>query len=203
MNGLTALRNWVLAELVATTVVVCSLDASLASGPEQPSASRVGQRENRWRYVWHNDRWWYWMPGEYWISFDGRRWSRYDSRRPSHRALAARYRQAPAFESPPAVAPLPPASWPVEAVRSEAGMINVFDLEGRPTGGADAPFGGALPALGGRSATGSPRGAGASSGGRAGSSPAPAGARTSGGGFGGPTGSSLGGGSATGPSSPH
>jgi hypothetical protein len=34
--------------------------------------------DNRWRYRYHNGRWWYWNDGDYWSVHDGRSWLRYE-----------------------------------------------------------------------------------------------------------------------------
>ncbi|HEX7450248.1 MAG TPA: hypothetical protein VF306_22000 [Pirellulales bacterium] len=164
-------------------------------------ALRTGRLENRWRYVWHNDRWWYWTRANRWAYFDGREWSSYDPRRPPTDALTFGYRKAPAFERPPAVPPHPPrtldlAREPRSAASSELG--------GPPPPVLGAPAGAVLPEPDGRragvEALSSPPVGGASRdlgrtnlGRRFGS-----GAATGGGGFGGPTGRSLGAGSAAG-----
>lgn len=162
------------------------------------AAPRAAHRENRWRYVWHNDRWWYWTTDERWSYFDGRRWVEFDARRPASGRLALGYRKAPAFESPPSVPPRPPRSWPGEAAGIEADLLNPFSPGGaaentapllapapsRVRGGV-----GGLETLGRGMAQTVPSSGGPKSGG--------AGA-TGGGGFGGPTGRSLGAGSAAG-----
>lgn len=173
---------------------------------------RGGQSENRWRYVWHNDRWWYWTAEDRWDYFDRRRWRRYDARRPPSDALALGYRRAPAFEKPPAAPPRPPMSLPSEGIERETGLVDLFDLGGagqgaglRFGGGALPSVSGAAPGLGGVGRLG---GTGGAVGGRVGGAGGMSGGRgtssTGGGGFGGPTGSSLGAGSAAGgASSPH
>lgn len=166
------------------------------------SAPRAGQPENRWRYVWHNDRWWYWTAQNRWAYFNGGRWVNYDPRRPSTGALAAGYRRAPAFESPPAVPPRAPRSLPAEAAEADAGLVDLFDLSRQP--GTTGSFEGLLPTP---SRPGALSGSGAlgAAGGEIGGRPARATGTgrggmgvTGGGGFGGPTGSSLGAGSAAG-----
>lgn len=155
--------------------------------------SRGSHAANRWRYVWHNDRWWYWTPSERWSYFDGRRWNTYDPRRTA--AVASRYRKAAAFERPPAVAPRSPASLPDNL----ADLVAPFDGDGRALSGTGTSQGGRTPPALGDSAMDRfesdgrrndllphPR------------SPARMPTRTGNGGFGGPKGGSLGGGSAAG-----
>ncbi|HUY88231.1 MAG TPA: hypothetical protein VMV10_05830 [Pirellulales bacterium] len=168
-----------------------------------PSATHDHQTEGRWRYVWHNDRWWYWTTDERWLFFNGRRWIRYDPRSSSSGALAAGYRKAPAFEKPPAAAPRPPGSWPAAGAEIETELLESYYLEGRPMPAEGLPLGGESPAvLGGfGSALGGKALGPAYGGGERTVLPTPGGGiapRTGGGGFGGPTGSSLGAGSAAG-----
>lgn len=162
------------------------------------AAPRARMREKHWRYVWHNDRWWYWTPAESWRYFDGQRWRQYDPRRVAARSSAA-YRKAPAFERPPAVAPRSPARFRDEAVD----WIAPFDVDGRASGDTGTSQGGLLgsPPLSGAGGSGAggidsqPRRSGLAPGLR---TPARVPTGTGNGGFGGPKGGSLGGGSAAG-----
>ncbi|HVA49670.1 MAG TPA: hypothetical protein VNH11_25110 [Pirellulales bacterium] len=178
---------------------------------QRPAATRVaqaaprgGQPENRWRYQWHNDRWWYWSHERHWSYFNGRRWVRYDARRPPSGALAGGYRKAPAFDSPPAAPPEPPRTWSAAGdMERETGLTNSFYLEGA---GRGLPLGEPLPVLGGPSPLGTGLGPHAGPSGLSeGMSPSMRGpSQTGGGSFGGPTGRSLGAGSAAGgASTPH
>lgn len=173
------------------------------------SATQNRRAENRWRYVWHNDRWWHWTADERWLYFNGRRWVKYDPQLPPSGALAAGYRKAPAFTKPPAAAPRPPHSWPAAGAEIETEMLEAYYLEGRPMPSEGLPLGGESPAvLGGfGSALGGKALGPAYGGGERSVLPTPGGGigpRTGGGGFGGPTGSSLGAGSAAGgASTPH
>lgn len=158
--------------------------AQATGGSMVKAAPRSGQSANRWRYVRHNDRWWYWTPSHHWSYFDGRRWQSYDSRRPLSGALAAGYRKAPAFESPPAAPPQPPRTWSAEGVERETGLANSYLEGGQP-----------LPSFG-RSTSVAPRGVSASEGME--SAAAKSAPSTGSGAFGGPKGGSLGAGSAAG-----
>ena len=177
---------------------VRAVDEGVARPRAERTASASRSAEKRWRYVWHNDRWWYWMPDESWSSYDGRRWARYDPRRPAPSAMSSAYRKAPAFERPPAIAPRPPASMRGEAVD----LIAPFDAHGRVSGGTGASQGAAAqsPLF---ESSGGAIGRFGSAPGRSSLSPEPRSsarlpARTGSGGFGGPKGGSLGGGSAAG-----
>lgn len=184
--------------------------AKQAAAPQAThSTTHDRSSEGRWRYVWHNDRWWYWTSDERWLSFNGRRWVKYDPQLPLSGALAAGYRKAPAFTRPPAAAPRPPHSWPAAGPEIETEMLEAYYLEGRPMPSEGLPLGGESPAvLGGfGSALGGKALGPAYGGGERSVLPTPGGGiapRTGGGGFGGPTGSSLGAGSAAGgASTPH
>jgi hypothetical protein len=158
----------------------------LAIGP--PIRSAVGG-------LTHDERWWYWTTGGSWSVFDGARWVKYDPRRPSSGALAAGYRKAPAFESPPAAAPQPPRNWSAEGVERETGLANSYYLQGGATTAGGLPLGGEpLPVLGGPSAT--LGGVRSSEGAATAAMNRPP--NTGGGAFGGPKGGSLGAGSAAG-----
>lgn len=179
--------------LTAAIWPLAAVAQSPRPGMANRPAPRAAHRENRWRYVWHNDRWWYWTTGERWSYFDGRRWVEFGPRRPPSGSLAAGYRKAAAFESPPAVPPRPPRSWPAEAAAIEADLLNPFSPGGGAAGNAatllaPAPSraGGGL---GGLETIGRGIGGGRETGG---------GGATGGGAFGGPTGRSLGAGSAAG-----
>lgn len=183
-------------------LILCLATAALMAGgttqsatiPRQvQSGARGGQSENRWRYVWHNDRWWYWMPSQHWSYFGGRRWQKYDPRQPLAGALTAGYRKAPAFESPPAAPPQPPRTWSAEGVERETGLANSYYLGDGATAGPSLG-GEPLPALGGRSVT--PGDSRASEG--TGTAPTKSAPSVGGGAFGGPKGGSLGAGSAAG-----
>lgn len=192
---------------LALTILVLSTASwpvAAAQSPRSNVTSRraplLGQRENRWRYVWHNDRWWFWTADEHWNYFDGRRWVEYDPRRAPSGRFAAAYRKAPAFEAPPAVPPRPPGSWPIEAVGIEAELLSPLTpgkngvagtTDARPSFrlGPATSVGGLRPS--GEGAThGLPRVGGGTSNLRRGT--------IGGGSFGGPTGSSFGAGSAAG-----
>lgn len=156
------------------------------------AVTRVVHRPNRWRYAWHNDRWWYWTANGSWDYFDGRNWRSYDSRRPLSGSLARGYRKAPAFESPPAAPPLRPFVGDAQTDDIELDLAEPFRAEtiapslptplrvGKSFGGFETP-GRAIP----KPLPGVGRG-------RAGA------AASGGGGFGGPTGRSLGAGGAAG-----
>ena len=45
----------------------------------RPISQTAGRSENTWRYVFHQDRWWYWSASERWSYFDGARWVNLDS----------------------------------------------------------------------------------------------------------------------------
>lgn len=190
-KGENSVRIFIALLVSVSTLGLTGDSASQATGGSMvQAASRSGQPANRWRYVWHNDRWWYWTPSEHWSYFDGRRWQSYDPRRPLSGALSAGYRKAPAFESPPAAPPQPPRTWSAEGVERETGLANSYYLEGGAASAGGMPLGGeSLPVLGGPSPTPAVR----SSIGTGTSPPS-----TGGGAFGGPKGSSLGAGSAVG-----
>lgn len=166
------------------------------------AVSRRSHAANRWRYVWHNDRWWYWAAGERWSYFDGRRWNTYDPRRTA--AVASRYRKAAAFERPPAAPPRPPVSEPADLGRLDAktdartGVLPApHSRDGLSAFPSNSLFGERVPVSGdglgdasrNRDRRGTSR-AGGKNGGKEG-----------GGAFGGPTGGSFGAGSAAGAAS--
>jgi hypothetical protein len=190
--------------VIAVNWAAEALAQSPRTGIAHRAASRAASRENRWRYVWHNDRWWYWTADGRWDYFDGRRWKVFDPRRPPSDALALGYRRAPAFERPPGAAPRPPLAWSGEGLKAEAGLIDLYDLGRQGDGGAVRFGGGALPAIGGGGTGGTGLGEAGSGarGGGVGGTGGMIGGRgtrpTGGGGFGGPTGGSLGAGSAAG-----
>ncbi|HJT35712.1 MAG TPA: hypothetical protein VJ783_27030 [Pirellulales bacterium] len=166
------------------------------------SVRRVGQPENRRRYVWHNDRWWYWTRANRWAYFDGRKWNTYDPRRPPADGLALGYRRAPAFERPPTVPPRPPRASAIGS--GELGPIELFELGGGALERLE-PAAGTVLRVPEREPSDirvlpSPPVAGTSDrlGGTDLGSPAGRSAATGGGGFGGPSGRSLGAGSAAG-----
>lgn len=47
------------------------------SGRVMGAAPRGGRPENRWRYRYYRDQWWYWTKENRWAYFDGRRWRPY------------------------------------------------------------------------------------------------------------------------------
>lgn len=43
-------------------------------GAEQVRTGELGAAESRWRYVRHNNQWWYWTPQSTWLIWSGDRW---------------------------------------------------------------------------------------------------------------------------------
>jgi hypothetical protein len=45
--------------------------------PQLPTNEERSPRGDRWRYVWHNAQWWYWLPSNRWAYWTGYRWAPY------------------------------------------------------------------------------------------------------------------------------
>lgn len=78
--------------LVAGTILVASLgllsrsthaaDVAKGGGAQAaPHAKAVDVKKaedaNSWRYVWHNQQWWYWLPENRWVFWQVNRWNDY------------------------------------------------------------------------------------------------------------------------------
>ncbi len=48
-----------------------------ASASAAPAAAPGGKQGERWRYRYHQGRWWYWLPAERWVVWDGNEWEAY------------------------------------------------------------------------------------------------------------------------------
>lgn len=46
---------------------------------EKNGASDVKSRPDGWRYVWHNNQWWYYTPRQHWLVYQGDSWQPYAS----------------------------------------------------------------------------------------------------------------------------
>jgi hypothetical protein len=52
-------------------------EASATNGPSEAAAKDVKSRSDGWRYVWHNNQWWYYTPQQHWLIYQGDTWQRY------------------------------------------------------------------------------------------------------------------------------
>jgi len=44
-----------------------------------PTVRENRSEDNRWRYKWHNNHWWYWKPNNSWVFYHNDGWIPYDS----------------------------------------------------------------------------------------------------------------------------
>jgi len=54
---------------------------------------------DKWRFVWHNDQWWYYQPSGQWLVHDGSAWHSPPTVAPTVATTAQVYRPAPAYRS--------------------------------------------------------------------------------------------------------
>ena len=47
---------------------------------KQTTNQKQSQRQDRWRYTFHNGEWWYWLPASHWVFWRDNRWNAYDPR---------------------------------------------------------------------------------------------------------------------------
>lgn len=52
--------------------------AEQSSQRRQAAPSAAGRTDNRWRYRFHNDHWWYWLPINRWAYWTGAKWQDYE-----------------------------------------------------------------------------------------------------------------------------
>jgi hypothetical protein len=56
---------------------------------------------DKWRFVWHNDQWWYYMPKGKWVVHDGSDWHLPKTAVPTRVPTAQVYQPAPAYRNQP------------------------------------------------------------------------------------------------------
>ena len=103
MNDLISVLRRAGAALAAALVVIASASTSARAADQAPAptntttataapAAAPATSGDKWRFVWHNNQWWYYLPNGQWRVHDGSAWH-------TPAAAAAVYRPAPSYSS--------------------------------------------------------------------------------------------------------
>jgi hypothetical protein len=77
----------------ASSATKAAASAATAPSAVTPATATPATSGDKWRFVWHNDKWWYYQPNGQWLIHDGSAWHAPQAVAPT----AQVYRPAPAY----------------------------------------------------------------------------------------------------------
>jgi hypothetical protein len=83
-------------------VIVAFMPLAMAAATLQAADStkaKAGTSTTDWRYVWHEGRWWYWMPSNRWMVWTDSRWAPFATQSQTRTAFYGSYDSAPEAEA--------------------------------------------------------------------------------------------------------
>lgn len=66
--------------LIVNILALMELGLSTAQAADKAADKSQTQSQNKWRYVFHNGEWWYWLPENRWVYWRNNKWNDYNPR---------------------------------------------------------------------------------------------------------------------------
>jgi len=79
MRNLFILGTMASAVLLGSTQLRASEAVHFATASAAVANTSANLQQDQWRYRYHNNQWWYWMPGNYWMTYNNGGWNRYNA----------------------------------------------------------------------------------------------------------------------------